>query len=99
MKTANTDVVIVDAVRSAVGRAHKGSLTHRRPDELAGEVIRALLARVPQVSPESIEDLILGCAMPEGEQGLNVARVAGLLGGLSQDSSAITIHAVTAVRA
>jgi acetyl-CoA acyltransferase len=86
------DIVIVDAVRSAVGRAVKGSLNETRPDELMGQVIAALLARVPQVSPELVEDFVLGCAFPEGEQGLNVARVAGLLGGLSQDSSAMTIN-------
>jgi acetyl-CoA acyltransferase len=86
------DVVIVDAVRSAVGRAHKGSLAETRPDELAGEVIAGLLARVPQVTPEMVEDLVLGCAMPEGEQGLNVARIAGLLGGLPVETSAMTIN-------
>src|SRR5690349_14946098 len=86
------DVVIVDSVRSAVGRAHKGSLAETRPDELAGEVIAALLARVPQVKAADVEDLVLGCAMPEGEQGLNVARVAGLLGGLPEETSAMTIN-------
>jgi len=86
------EIVIVEAVRSAVGRAHKGSLAQRRPDELAGEVIRGLLARVSGFDAKLVEDLVLGCAMPEGEQGLNVARVAGLLGGLSQDSSAQTIN-------
>jgi acetyl-CoA acyltransferase len=86
------DIVIAEAVRSAVGRAHKGSLAQRRSDELAGEVIRALLARVPQVNPEDVEDLVLGCAMPEGEQGLNVARAAGFLGGLPQETSAYTIN-------
>ena len=86
------DVVIVDAVRSAVGRAIKGSLAQRRPDELAGEVIRGLLARNPGVKAEHIEDLVLGCAMPEGEQGLNIARVAGFLGGLPQETSAMTIN-------
>ncbi|MBK8942147.1 MAG: thiolase family protein [Polyangiaceae bacterium] len=86
------DVVIVDAVRSAVGRAIKGSLAQRRPDELAGEVIRGLLARNPGVKPEHVEDLVLGCAMPEGEQGLNIARVAGFLGGLPQETSAMTIN-------
>src|SRR5438445_6592707 len=86
------NVVIVEAVRSAVGRAIKGSLAQKRPDELAGEVIRALLARVPQVKPEEVEDLVLGCAMPEGEQGLNVARVAGFLGGLPEATSAMTIN-------
>ncbi len=86
------DIVILEAVRSAVGRAHKGSLAMKRPDEMAGEVIRGLLARVPQVKAADVEDLVLGCAMPEGEQGLNVARVVELLGGLSIDSSAQTIN-------
>jgi acetyl-CoA acyltransferase len=86
------NVVIVDAVRSAVGRAHKGTLVQTRPDELAGQVVAALLARVPGVKAVEIEELVLGCAMPEGEQGLNVARVVGLLGGLPVDSSAQTIN-------
>ena len=86
------NIVIADAVRSAVGRAHKGSLALTRPDELAGQVIAALLARVPRVKAADIEDLVLGCAMPEGEQGLNVARVAGFLGGLPQETSAMTIN-------
>src|SRR5579859_1497393 len=86
------NVVIVDAVRSAVGRAHKGSLAATRPDELAGQVIAALLARLPQVKPAEVEDFVLGCAMPEGEQGLNVARVVGLLGGLPVETSAMTIN-------
>ena len=87
-----TEVVIVDSVRSAVGRAHKGSLAHTRPDELAGQVIAGLLARNPGVAPALVEDLVLGCAMPEGEQGLNVARVAGMLGGLPEETSAYTIN-------
>lgn len=87
-----TDVIIAEAVRSAVGRAHKGSLVHKRPDELAGDVIRGLMGRVDKVKPEMVEDVILGCAMPEGEQGLNVARLAGLLGGLPAETSAMTIN-------
>ncbi|WP_428268737.1 thiolase family protein [Haliangium sp.] len=87
-----TDIVIADAVRSAVGRAHKGSLAHKRPDDMAGEVIQGLLARLPQVEPSMVDDLVLGCAMPEGEQGLNVARTAGLLGGLPEETSAMTIN-------
>jgi acetyl-CoA acyltransferase len=86
------DVVIAEAVRSAVGRAHKGALRHKRPEDLAGEVVRALLARVPQVKPAEVEDLILGCAYPEGPQGLNVARVVALLAGLPEESSAMTIN-------
>src|ERR1700733_5245692 len=86
------NVVIVEAVRSAVGRAHKGSLAQTRPDEFAGQVVRGLLARVPELKPEEVEDLVLGCAMPEGEQGLNVARVVGFLGGLPQETSGLTIN-------
>jgi len=87
-----TDIIIAEAVRSAVGRAHKGTLAQKRPDELAGDVIRGLLARVPQVKAADVEDVILGCAMPEGEQGLNVARVAAMLGGLPEETAAITIN-------
>jgi acetyl-CoA acyltransferase len=87
-----TDVVIAEAVRSAVGRALKGSLSQKRPDELAGDVIQGLMARVPQVKPELVEDVVLGCAMPEGEQGLNIARVASFLGGLPEETSAITVN-------
>jgi acetyl-CoA acyltransferase len=85
-------IVIADAVRSAVGRAHKGSLTLKRPDELGGDVVRALLERVPQVKPEMVEDLVMGCAMPEGDQGLNVARLIGLLAGLPQETSGVTVN-------
>ncbi len=86
------DIVIVDAVRGAVGRAIKGSLAQKRPDEMAAEVVRGLLARVPSVDPTSVEDVVLGCAMPEGEQGLNVARVVQLLAGLPEETSAMTIN-------
>lgn len=86
------DIVIAEAVRSPVGRAKKGSLAQRRPDELAGDIIHGLLRRVPEVTPDMVDDLILGCAMPEGEQGLNVARVAGFLGRLPQETSAMTIN-------
>jgi acetyl-CoA acyltransferase len=92
MSDSAKDVVIVEAVRSAVGRAHKGALRATRPDELAGQVIRALMARVPAVEPGMVEDVVLGCAMPEGEQGLNVARLAALLGGLPIETSAVTIN-------
>jgi acetyl-CoA acyltransferase len=86
------NVVIAEVVRSAVGRAHKGTLALTRPDELAGQVVAALLARVPGVQAADVEDLMLGCAMPEGEQGLNVARVVGLLGGLPVESAGVTIN-------
>ena len=87
-----TEVMIVDAVRSAVGRAQKGSLAHTRPDEMAGQVIAGLLSRTEAVTPEMVEDVVLGCAMPEGEQGLNIARVAGMLGGLPEETAAFTIN-------
>jgi acetyl-CoA acyltransferase len=86
------DVVIVSSVRSAVGRAMKGALALTRPDELAGQVIKAALAKVPGLDPKEVDDVLLGCAMPEGEQGLNVARVAALLGGLPIETSAATIN-------
>ncbi len=86
------ELVIAEAVRSAVGRAHKGSLAQTRPDDLAGEVVAKLLARVPQVEPAMVDDLVLGCAMPEGEQGLNVARLVVFLAGLPQETSAMTIN-------
>jgi acetyl-CoA acyltransferase len=91
-QTNDNDIVIADAVRSAVGRAHKGSLALKRPDELGGDVVRGLLARVPQVEPNMVEDLIMGCAMPEGEQGLNVARLISLLADLPQETSAVTVN-------
>jgi acetyl-CoA acyltransferase len=86
-----TEIVIAEAVRSAVGRGHKGSLSTKRPDELAADVIRGLLARVPQAKGQ-IDDVVLGCAMPEGEQGLNVARLISLLADLGQDVPAQTIN-------
>jgi acetyl-CoA acyltransferase len=85
------EIVIAEAVRSACGRGHKGSLSTKRPDELAADVIRGLLARVPQVKGK-IDDVVLGCAMPEGEQGLNVARLISLLADLGPDVPAQTIN-------
>jgi acetyl-CoA acyltransferase len=86
-----TEIVIAEAVRSAVGRGHKGSLSTKRPDELAADVIRGLLARVPQAK-SAVDDVVLGCAMPEGEQGLNVARLISLLADLGTDVPAQTIN-------
>src|SRR6476659_1635776 len=86
------DVVIVSAVRTPVGRAFKGTLRSTRPDELAAVAIRGALARVPQLDPKEIEDVILGCAMPEAEQGMNVARIASLRAGLPVEVSAMTIN-------
>ena len=85
------EIVIAEAVRSAVGRGHKGTLSTKRPDELAADVIRGLLARVPQAKGK-IDDVILGCAMPEGEQGLNVARLIALLADLGPQTPGQTIN-------
>src|SRR3982751_5049327 len=86
------EAVIVSSVRTPVGRAFKGTLRSTRPDELAAIAIRGALERVPQIDPKEIEDVILGCAMPEAEQGMNVARIASLRAGLPVEVSALTIN-------
>jgi acetyl-CoA acyltransferase len=86
------EVVIASSVRTPVGRAFKGTLRATRPDELAAIAIRGALERVPQLDPKEIEDVILGCAMPEAEQGMNVARIASLRAGLPVEVSALTIN-------
>src|SRR5712692_10136399 len=86
------EAVIVSAIRTPVGRAYKGSLRATRPDDLAALAIKEALARVPAVDPKQIDDVILGCAMPEGEQGMNVARIAALRAGLPVETSAMTIN-------
>ena len=83
---------IVSAVRTPVGKAPNGALRYVRPDELAATAIREALARVPGLDPASIEDVILGCAMPEAEQGLNVARIASLRAGIPVSASAVTVN-------
>jgi acetyl-CoA acyltransferase len=86
------EAVIVSAVRTAVGKAPSGSLRGTRPDELAAAVISESLRRAPGIEPGEIDDVILGCAMPEGEQGMNVARIASLRAGLPVTASAITVN-------
>jgi acetyl-CoA acyltransferase len=86
------DAVIVSAVRTAVGRAPKGTLRTTRPDEMAATAIRAALERAPGLDPKEIDDVILGCAMPEAEQGMNVARIASLRAGLPVECSAMTVN-------
>ncbi len=87
-----TDAVIVSAVRTAVGKAPAGSLRFTRPDEMAATAISAALDRAPGVDRSSIDDVILGCAMPEAEQGLNVARIASLRAGIPVSASAVTVN-------
>src|SRR6476620_9213404 len=86
------EAVIVSAVRTPVGKAPAGTLRGTRPDELAATVISEALRRAPGVEPSEVDDVILGCAMPEGEQGLNVARIASLRAGVPVSSSAVTIN-------
>src|SRR5437773_3389014 len=86
------EAVIVSAIRTPVGRAYKGSLRATRPDDLAALAIKEALARVPGLDAKEIDDVILGCAMPEGEQGMNVARIAALRAGLPVETSAMTIN-------
>jgi acetyl-CoA acyltransferase len=86
------EAVIVSAVRTPVGKAPNGALRATRPDEMAAVVIKELLRRVPAVDPGEVEDVILGCAMPEAEQGLNVARIASLRAGVPVSASAVTIN-------
>lgn len=86
------DAVIVSAVRTAVGKAPRGTLSVMRPDELAASAITGALARVPGFDVATIDDVILGCAMPEGEQGLNVARIASLRAGIPVEASAVTVN-------
>ena len=86
------EVVIVSAVRTPVGKAYKGILRATRPDDLAAVAIKGALERVPQLDPNEIEDVILGCAMPEAEQGMNVARIASLRAGLPVEISAMTVN-------
>jgi len=86
------EIIIASSVRTPVGRAYKGTLRATRPDEMAAVAIKGALDRVPQLDPQEIEDVILGCAMPEAEQGMNVARIASLRAGLPVEVSAVTIN-------
>ena len=87
-----TDALIVAAARTPVGKAPNGSLRSTRPDELAALVMREVMSRTAGVAPTDIDDVIIGCAMPEAEQGLNVARIASLRAGLPVEASAVTIN-------
>ncbi|MBH5318711.1 acetyl-CoA C-acyltransferase [Paenibacillus sp. GSMTC-2017] len=86
------DAVIVAAVRTAVGKASRGSLAETRAEDLGKAVLQGALERVPKLPPELIEDVLFGCAMPEGEQGLNVARIISLYAGLPVTTPAVTIN-------
>jgi acetyl-CoA acyltransferase len=86
------EAFVVSAVRTPVGKAPNGALRYTRPDEMAAVALKAALARVPSLDPDDVEDVILGCAMPEAEQGLNVARIASLRAGIPITASAVTVN-------
>jgi acetyl-CoA acyltransferase len=86
------EAVIVSAARTAVGKAPNGTLRGTRPDELAAVAIGEALRRAPAIAPADVDDVILGCAMPEAEQGMNVARIASLRAGIPVEASAVTVN-------
>ena len=86
------EAVIVAGARTAVGKAHKGTLKNTRPEELGAAVVGELMRRVPQVDPKEVEDVIMGCAMPEGEQGLNIARIIAVRAGLPTEVPGVTVN-------
>jgi acetyl-CoA acyltransferase len=87
-----TDAVLVAAVRTPVGKAPQGQFRYVRPDDLAATVLAAALDRVPGLDPASVDDVVVGCAMPEAEQGMNVARIASLRAGVPHTASAVTVN-------
>jgi acetyl-CoA acyltransferase len=86
------EAFIVSAARTAVGKAHKGSLRTTRPDDMAAAAIKAAVERVPQLDPKEIDDCIIGCAMPEAQQGLNMGRIAAVRAGLPYDVAGVTVN-------
>ena len=86
------EAVIVSAVRTAVGRSHRGSLAHVRPEALGAAVVKEAVRRAEGLDPAEIDDVIMGCAMPEGAQGLNVGRIIALRAGLPDSVTAQTVN-------
>ena len=86
------DAYIVAATRTPIGRSHRGFFRNTRPDDLLVSVLKAALAQVPTLDPQAIEDIICGCAIPEGPQGLNIARIGGVLAGLPTSVGGITVN-------
>lgn len=86
------DAYIVAATRTPIGRSHRGFFRHTRPDDLLAATLRAALAQVPSLDPAAIEDVICGCAIPEAQQGLNVARIGAILAGLPTSVGGITVN-------
>src|SRR5262250_390469 len=86
------DAYIVAATRTPVGKAPRGALRSTRPDSMLAHVLKSVLAQVPALDPVRVEDVVVGCAMPEGEQGMNVARIGVLLAGLPNSVAGMTIN-------
>ena len=86
------DAYIVAATRTPIGKSHKGYFRHTRPDDLLAHTLRAALAQAPGLDPAAIEDIICGCAIPEAQQGLNVARIGAVLAGLPVSVGGITVN-------
>src|SRR5258707_10988099 len=86
------EAVLVRWVRTRVGKAPRGALKSTRPDDLGAIAVKGALARIPMLDPKIIDDVIFGCAMPEGEQGMNIARVISFRAGLSNESAAMTVN-------
>ena len=86
------DAYIVAATRTPIGRSHKGSFKHLRPDDLLAHALRSAMAQVPNLDPKAVEDVIAGCAIPEAQQGLNVARIGAILAGLPNSVGGITVN-------
>ena len=86
------DAYIVAATRTPIGKSHRGFFRHTRPDDLLAATLKAVLAQAPTLDPGAIEDIVCGCAIPEGQQGLNVARVAAVLAGLPTRVGGITVN-------
>lgn len=89
---SNREAVIVAGLRTAVGKAPRGALRTKRPDDLAAELLKGLLERTPELPSEAVDDVIMGCAMPEGTQGLNVGRVAAMRAGLPNSIPGATVN-------
>src|SRR3982751_4377579 len=86
------DAYIVAATRTPIGRSHRGFFRNTRPDDLLATVLKSALAQVPDLDPAAIEDIVCGCAIPEGPQGLNVARIGAVLAGLPKSVGGITVN-------
>ncbi len=86
------EAVIVSVARTPIGRAKKGSLKDTRPEYFASEMLKTLMERTPGVEKAMVDDIVLGCAMPEGEQGMNIARLIGLAAGFPVEVPAITVN-------